>query len=186
VRGRPAGRHADATGLAVRTQPGSPCGCNRARLPENVPHRLRATYEIKAMQETLAPLITLAGIGQLCVLIASALVPFRLNWTTELAGLSRLHRQMYWVYGGYVVLAIVAFGLISLFNARELAAGSGLARAVCGYIAVFWGVRLSLQGVFDVKEHLTTWWLKAGYHTLTVLFVSFTLLYGYAALRPAG
>lgn len=136
------------------------------------------------MQEMLETLITLAGIGQLGVLIASALVPFRLNWKTELGSLSRLHRQMYWVYGGYVVLAIMAFGLISLFNASEMASGSGLARSVCGYIAVFWGVRLMLQGVFDVKEHLTSWWLKLGYHSLTLLFVSFTLIYGYAALRP--
>lgn len=136
------------------------------------------------MQEVLKTLITLAGVGQLGVLVASSLVPFRLNWKTELSGLSPLHRQMYWVYGGYVVLAIVAFGFISLFNAHELASGGGLARGVCGYIAVFWGVRLVLQGVFDVKEHLTAWWLRVGYHILTALFVSFTLIYAYAALRP--
>ncbi len=139
------------------------------------------------MQETgiLTTLIWLAGIGQLSVLLASALVPLRLNWKVELKSLSRLHRQMYWVYGGYVVLAIVAFGLISLFNAQELANGGRLARAVCGYIGVFWGIRLVLQGVFDVKEHLTAWWLKAGYHALTFLFIGFTLVYGYAALRPS-
>src|SRR5437667_1696394 len=128
------------------------------------------------MQEILTTLITLAGIGQFGVLVASALVPFRLNWKAELSGLSRLHRQMYWVYGGYVVLAIVAFGFISLCNAQEMVSGSGLARGVCAYIAVFWGIRLTLQGVFAVKEHLTTWWLKAGYHVLTALFVSFTLI----------
>ena len=132
----------------------------------------------------LTTLITLAGIGQLAVLVASALVPFRLNWKAELSSLSRLHRQMYWVYGGYVVLAILAFGLISLVNAQEIASGSGLARGVCGYIAVFWGIRVVLQAVFDVKKHLTAWWLKIGYHILTALFVSFTLIYGYAALRP--
>jgi len=132
------------------------------------------------IRESLPMLIRLAGAGQLGVLIASAMVPIRLRWKTELAGLSRLHRQMYWVYGAYVVLAIVSFGLISLFNARELAAGSGLARGVCGYIAVFWGCRVVLQGVFDVKEHLTAWWLRLGYHCLTVLFVLFTLIYGYA------
>jgi hypothetical protein len=136
------------------------------------------------MQELMPTLIFLAGVGQLGVLIASALVPFQLKWKTELTVLSRLHRQMYWVYGGYVVLAIAAFGLISLFNAKELANGSGLARGVCGYIAVFWGVRLALQWVFDVKEHLSTWWLRLGYYALTILFASFTLLYGFAALRP--
>ncbi len=129
----------------------------------------------------LPTIILLAGAGQLSVLIASSLVPFRLNWKEELRGLSKLHRQMYWIYGGYVVLSIIAFGLLSLFNADELAAGGRLGRSVCGYIAVFWGVRVTLQGVLDVKAHLTAWWLKWGYHTLTVLFLSFTLIYGYAA-----
>lgn len=133
---------------------------------------------------TLANLIFAAGFCQLCVLVASALVPIRLNWRAAFAPLPRLHRQMYWVYGGYVVMAIVALGLISLFNARELAASGGLARGVCAYVAVFWGVRLSLQSVLDVKDHLTTWWLRLGYHTLTLLFASFTALYAWAALRP--
>jgi hypothetical protein len=135
------------------------------------------------LREALPTLIFLAGGTQLCVLIASALVPFQLKWKTELAVLSRLHRQMYWVYGGYVVLAIVTFGLLSLFNSRELASGSGLARGVCGYIAVFWGIRLALQGILDVKEHLSAWWLRLGYYALTILFASFTLLYGFAALQ---
>ena len=44
-------------------------------------------------------------------------------------------------------------------------------------------LRLGLQAVFDVKPHLTAWWLKLGYHTLTVLFLFFTAVYSYAALR---
>jgi hypothetical protein len=138
------------------------------------------------MRELLPRAILLAGAGQLSVLIASSLVPIRLRWKTELGVLPRLHRQMYWVYGAYVVLAIVSFGLLSLFNAREMASGSGLARGLCSYIAVFWTGRICLQPVFDVKEHLTAWWLRLGYHTLTVVFALFALIYGYAALGPAG
>jgi hypothetical protein len=131
----------------------------------------------------LADVIRLAGAGQLCVLVASALVPLRLNWKHDLAVLPALHRQLYWTYGGYVVLGIVSLGTISLACGDELAGGSRLARAVCLYGAAFWGVRLCLQAVFDVKPHLTKWWLAAGYHTLTVLFVTFTAVYGYSALR---
>ena len=134
--------------------------------------------------DPLARLLWTAGALQLCVLVASALVPFRLDWKRELACLSRLHRQMYWTYGGYVVLSIVAFGAISLANAEALAGGSTLARSFCGYVAVFWGLRLCLQPVFEVKEHLTAWWLTAGYHALSAGFLAFTLLYGWAALRP--
>jgi hypothetical protein len=52
---------------------------------------------------------------------------------------------------------------------------------MCAYIAVFWGVRVVLQGVFDVSEHLTAWWLKVGYGVLTLLFAALTLVYGWAA-----
>jgi hypothetical protein len=138
------------------------------------------------MQTMLGNLIFMAGVGQLAVLIASALVPFRLNWRGELQCLSRLHRQMYWVYGAYIMLSIVAFAALSIFNSRELASGSPLARGVCAYVAVFWGIRVALQAVFDVKDHLTTWWLKAGYFVLTLLFAALTIVYGWAALSVAG
>ena len=135
------------------------------------------------MDLTFADLIRIAGVAQLSVLVATALVPFRLNWKRDLASLPTLHRQMYWTYGGYIVLGIVALGTISLACADELAAGSRLARVVCAYGALFWGIRVGLQGVFDVKPYLTAWWLVAGYHTLTVLFVFFTAVYGYALVR---
>ncbi|MEM9657039.1 MAG: hypothetical protein AAF961_01640 [Planctomycetota bacterium] len=135
------------------------------------------------MQVDLDRLIFAAGIGQLCVLAASALVPIRLDWRNELKSLSRLHRQMYWVYGGYVVMAIIGLGMISVFNAKELASGSGLARGFCAYVAVFWGVRLALQAFLDVKDHLNAWWLKLGYGVLTVLFAAFTVVYAWAAIH---
>lgn len=138
------------------------------------------------MNELLPQILFAVGIGQLCVLVASALVPLRLNWRGELAGLSPLHRQLYWVYGGYVVLSIIALGLITLSNAAELAAGGALARAFCAYAAMFWGIRLLLQAVLDVREHLTTWWLTLGYYSLTLLFAGFTAIFSYAAFHSVG
>ena len=138
------------------------------------------------MQTMLGSLIFMAGIGQLAILIASALVPFRLNWRAELQCLSRLHRQMYWVYGGYIVLSTVAFAALSILNSRELASGSALARGFCAYVAVFGGIRVGLQAVFDVRDHLTTWWLKAGYFMLTLMFAALTVVYAWAALSAGG
>jgi hypothetical protein len=138
------------------------------------------------MDLTLQNAIFAAGIGQFSILIASALVPFRLNWREDLRSLPKLHLQMYWVYGGYVVLSIIAFGTISILNAAELASGTGLARGFCLYVAVFWGIRLGLQPIFDVKAHLTAWWLKAGYFGLTVLFTLLTAVYGWGAWNSAG
>ena len=136
------------------------------------------------MRDHLPLILRLAGAAQLSILIASALVPFRLNWKRDLASLPKLHTQMYWTYGGYVVMCIVAFGVGSLLLADELASGTPLARSACGFVAVFWGVRVCLQPVFDAKPYLTKWWLKTGYHTLTVLFAALTLVYAFAALAP--
>ena len=136
------------------------------------------------MNAYLPALIQIAGGIQLSILIASSLVPQRLGWRTSFAALPRLHRQLFWVYGGYVVLSIISLGLICLVNPSELAAGSLLARSVCAYIAAFWGIRLSLQAILDAKPFLTSWWLTAGYHLLTILFLVLTALFTWAALGP--
>lgn len=132
---------------------------------------------------SLTTLIWFAGLAQWSVLVASALAPIRLNWREELGSLKRLHRQMYWTYGGYVVMAIIAFGTLCVTCSAELASGSRLARVLAGYMAIFWGVRLALQAVFDVREHLRVWWLRIGYHLLTLLFTSFTALFAFVACR---
>jgi hypothetical protein len=135
------------------------------------------------MTVNLSTMIAWAGAGQLCVLVASILVPIRLEWRTRLADLPPLVRQLFWVYGGYVVLSIISLGTICLMCSNELASGTGLGRAVCTYAALFWGIRLSLQPFFDARPFLTTWWLRGGYHLLSVLFATFTLILGWAAVR---
>jgi len=132
---------------------------------------------------SLANWIFAAGLLHFGILIASAIVPFRLDWKHELASLPKLHLQMYWVYGGYVVLSIIAFGIISVAHAGELAAGSGLARAFCGYVCLFWLIRLALQPIFDAKGYLTAWWLTAGYHALSIVFLLLVLIYGWGAIH---
>jgi hypothetical protein len=51
---------------------------------------------------TLETAILLAGLGQAMLLVGLVQVPARLHWRTELQPLSRTHRQMHWVYGGYM------------------------------------------------------------------------------------
>ncbi|MBX9789381.1 MAG: hypothetical protein K2Y37_10740 [Pirellulales bacterium] len=135
------------------------------------------------MRLDLATAIFWIGCGQLCVLVASALVPVRLDWRRELAGLPKLVRQLFWIYGGYVVLSIVSLGLICIVNAEALASGSLLARSFCMYGAAFWGIRLVLQPFLASRPFLTIWWLHAGYHVLTALFASFLLVYLWGAMR---
>ena len=135
---------------------------------------------------TLPVLLVVAGVCHFGILFASALVPRVLDWRGELAHLNPLSRHIVWTHGAFIVLTIVAFGAISLANPRELAAGSGLARWFCGFVAVFWLARLALQlFVFDAKPYLTGPLLKLGYHGLTLVFAFLGAVYTWAALRPA-
>jgi hypothetical protein len=136
------------------------------------------------MRSYLPQLLLAAGLIQISVLVVSALVPLRLHWKSQLAPLPKLIRQLFWVYGGYVVLAILGLGIIVALNANELASGSLLARSVCGYLATFWGIRLILQLVLDARPYLTAWWLWAGETILTVIFVFLASVYFLAAIWP--
>ena len=133
---------------------------------------------------TLHQLILLGGLGHFAILLASAQVPRVLDWKHELAPLHPFVRQLFWVYGAFIVLTIAGFGVLTLMNVDALAAGSQLARGTAALVAVFWAVRLAVQCfVFDARPYLTNAWRRLGYHTLTAAFVFFTLLYGYLALR---
>lgn len=128
-------------------------------------------------------LVRIGGLLQLGVLIASALVPRELNWRAQLRPLDPLLRQLIWVHGAFIVLVIAGFGTLCLVEAPELAAGSGLARAVSGLIAVFWLARLAIQFfVFDARPHLTNRLFAMGYHALTVVFAYLAIAFTLAAL----
>jgi hypothetical protein len=76
---------------------------------------------------------------------ANAGLPRRLRWGEELKRLSPLNRQVFVVHAGFVVLITALLGFLSLAYARELLAGSALARAVVIGLGVFWGARLLVQ-----------------------------------------
>ena len=133
---------------------------------------------------TLETLIMISGVLQLGTLLASAQVPKELKFREELPKVNPLLRHWILTAGGYIVLNLIAFGILSLLFAKELASGQSLARGVCGFISVFWGIRLIIQlFVFDAKPYLRNWFLTIGYHALTIVFAWHTVVYGYAAVR---
>ena len=130
-------------------------------------------------------LIFVGGILHFGILIASALVPKVLDWKHSLDNLDGLLRHLIWVHGAFIVIVIIGFGLLSVLFPGDLANGSALARAVCFFIALFWGARLLVQFfLFDARPYLKTAFLKAGYHGLTVVFTYHAAVYLWAACRP--
>lgn len=129
-------------------------------------------------------LIFAGGVLHFGILIASALTPNVLDWRRELSKLDPLSRQLVWVHGAFIVLVIVAFGVLSVTHAAELANGTALARAVCAFIAIFWAARLGVQFlVFDAQPKLTTRFLRIGYRALTVVFAFLAVVFCVAAMN---
>jgi hypothetical protein len=128
-------------------------------------------------------LLRFGGLVQLAILTASALVPGALDWRRQLQPLDKLLRQLIWVHGGFIVLVITGFGLLSLLLPGPLADGSPLARGISGLIALFWLARLAIQFfVFDARPYLRNSWLRCGYYGLTVSFAYLAGVFGWAAL----
>jgi len=76
---------------------------------------------------------------------------------------------------------------LSFFLAPELASGTALARAVCGFLAAFWTMRLCVAAfVFDVSPYLAGALWKIGYHATNVVFALLPVIYGWGVLAGGG
>lgn len=128
-------------------------------------------------------LLQFAAVLQLSVLIASALTPRVLNWRSNLAALHPFLRKLFWVYGAFIVIVIIAFATLTFLHADAMAAREPVARSLCVFIAIFWGARLFVQfAIFDPRPFLTNWFYRLGYHALTVIVAFLVFVYGRAAI----
>ncbi|MCI0536630.1 MAG: hypothetical protein L0Z50_15530 [Verrucomicrobiales bacterium] len=127
--------------------------------------------------------VQFAGLMHLGLIAAGALMPRAVNLRVHLAELPPFVRRLFWVYYSFIGVFLLSFGALSFFLATELLSGTALARAVCGFLAVFWAMRLFIAGfVFDVKPYLTNGFWKIGYHATSVVFGILPVIYGWAAL----
>jgi hypothetical protein len=90
-------------------------------------------------------LLLLAGYGHFGILLASIQVPRVLDWRSELAGLHPFVRQLFWVYGVFIVFTIAALGTLTLMNLQALVEGDAVARSLAGFTSLFWALRLVVQ-----------------------------------------
>jgi hypothetical protein len=131
----------------------------------------------------LQPFIFASGVLHFGTLLASAAVPQVLDWKGELRKLDLLSRQLIWVHGLFIVLTIIGFGMLTICYSGDLASRTPLARAVCGFIALFWTARLLVQFfVFDARPFLKSTLLKIGYHGLTLVFIYQAVVLGWTAI----
>ncbi|MBC8107581.1 MAG: DUF393 domain-containing protein [Anaerolineae bacterium] len=136
----------------------------------------------RALVDHLPLLLMLAGIMHLGITSAGVVMTLVLDWRHNLVTLNGLTRHIIWSHGAFVLATIVGFGVVSLAQPTTLSSGAPLARAICAFIALFWGARLAIGfTIFDAKPFLTTRSLSLAYVALNVVIVYFVLVYGLAA-----
>ena len=136
-------------------------------------------WMILVPMETLFSLaLWLAGIGHFCVLIASFQVPRRLGWKEDLAKLTPFNRKLMWVHGGFAVLTIIAFGLLTLVLHNDMLHGDRAALGLAAFIGVYWSVRIVVDFTYyDHKDWPRGRGFFIGHVLLTLLFAFLAVTY---------
>ena len=147
-------------------------------------HRRNLKGNMNMNTPALTLLLELAGVMHLGLICAGALMPRAVNLRAHIAVLPPFIRRLFWVYYAFIGLCLISFGLITVTFAGTLAAGGGLARAVCAFLAVFWTVRLvAATFIFDMRPYLTNHFWRLGYHAMNVVFIYLPIIYAWAALK---
>lgn len=128
-------------------------------------------------------IIHLHIIGVLLLVLAVAHVDFPryFQWRKEVAGLTLLTQQVFFVHHAFIGITVGLMGLLTLLHAHELIS-TPLGNNICLGFAVFWLIRAFCQ-VFVYSPLL--WRGKAFETTVHVLFLAFwiymTVVYGLIA-----
>lgn len=139
---------------------------------------LTQSMGLHSTESFLSLALWLAGVGHFCVLIASFQVPRRLGWKEDLAKLTPFNRKLMWVHGGFAVLTIVAFGVLTLVLHDEMLRGERAALAVAAFIGIYWTTRVVVDFTYYKHED----WPRGrgfvlGHVLLTLLFVYLAATY---------
>lgn len=128
--------------------------------------------------------LKLASLSYLGLLAAGILMPGVVGLRQHLLVLPTFIRQLFWVYYAFIGFSLIGFGLGTFLLAEHLASGTPLARAVCGFLALFWSLRF-VAGTFvlDLRPYLTNNWRRAGLGAADLVFLCLPVVYGWVAMK---
>jgi hypothetical protein len=111
------------------------------------------------------------GAAHFLILFASFQVPYRLRWKEDLQQLIPFNRKLLWVQGGFTVLTIIAFGILTLALHEELLRGDRAALGLACFIGIYWTARILVDAIYFSHAD----WPKGaafvvGHALLTLLF----------------
>ena len=90
---------------------------------------------------------SLIGVGVTQILLGIMHIFFKsyFNWKEDLAGVTLLTRQIFYVHTFFIAFVVSLFGLFTIFCHEELLVGSKMAMVVAALFFLFWGARLVFQ-----------------------------------------
>ncbi len=125
---------------------------------------------------SLALHLKFCGAALLGLAALHAVMGRHLRWKEDLASLSLVNRQIFYVHTFFLALVLALLGLLSLFGTSALLQPSLLARYLLGGITLFWLFRL----VFQFAVYSPQLWHGKKFETL--IHVVFTLLWSYMSV----
>jgi alginate O-acetyltransferase complex protein AlgI len=129
-------------------------------------------------------LLRLASLTYFGIIAAALLMPRVVGLRIHLKSLPEFIRALFWVYYMFLGLCLTAFGFGTFIFADDLASGTRSARAICGFLALFWTARL-FTGIFifDLRPYLTSAWRRIGLMAANTAFTFLPIVYAWVALR---
>ena len=124
-------------------------------------------------------LIILGGIGQIfTALIYPYIRHVVFDWYNDIKKLKPLNQEIAKTYGRYIQGLNFSFGLITIIFTEDLKNQTGLAVALTGLIAAYWGGKVATQfsyyPMYEIPKKLI---FKVGEVLMNTLFISFALIY---------
>ena len=128
--------------------------------------------------------LRIAGILLLLLAAANLTFPRRFGWRDELAKVSLLTRQVFFVHAGFIILTVGLFGILSLFYADALVARSPLAAPILAGLTLFWAARFVTQLlIYDARLWKGDLSRTAAHVAFSLLWLYFVAVYGGVLLQ---
>jgi hypothetical protein len=93
----------------------------------------------------LIQLLWIAGVVQLCDVLANVLIPAKIGSRENLARVTPIFHQIFWSHWFFVAFVLLFFSILCFLFAPFLAGGTPAGRYLSGSLCVFWLLRTLTQ-----------------------------------------
>ncbi|PCI36271.1 MAG: hypothetical protein COB53_10145 [Elusimicrobia bacterium] len=127
---------------------------------------------MKSIEWWFSLALWVAALGHFIMLCASFQAPYFLKWKEDLAKLTRFNRSIFWVYGGYIAMTIMAFGLLTIYLHDDMLRGDKASLALALFMGIFWGARVLIDFfVYKTDDWPTGLYFDVGHLLVRILIL---------------